>query len=179
MKRTLFLDRDGVLNVECGVITRPEKLRLIPGVAQAVARLKSAGWQLFVYTNQAAVGRGLMSLGELELVHAELNRLIEADGGGLDGIYFCPHSPDNHCECRKPKSGLLLQAEKEYVLDLSACYAIGDTLRDLQAGKAVGCRTALALSGHTSIYDPNQFLDCPPDFVVPDLSAFASYLLSL
>ena len=179
MKRTLFLDRDGVLNVECGVIARPEKLRLIPGVAEAVARLKSAGWQLFVYTNQAGVGRGLMTLGELELVHAEMNRLIESEGGELNGIYFCPHSPEDHCECRKPKSGLLLQAAKAHALDLSECYAIGDTLRDLQAAKAVGCLTALALSGHTSVYDPINFLDCPPDFVVPDLSAFASYLLSL
>jgi len=176
--RAVFLDRDGVLTAETGAyITRPEALQLLPGAAEAVARLTAAGWPIFVVTNQAGVGRGALTAASLEAIHARLRSAVEAAGGALTAIYACTHAPEAGCACRKPLPGLLLQAAAEHDLDLSACILIGDSPRDIAAGHAAGCHTVLVLTGHTAAYDPSAFPPPPPDAVFPDLPAAASWLL--
>jgi D-glycero-D-manno-heptose 1,7-bisphosphate phosphatase len=178
-RRAVLLDRDGVLTAETGdYITRPEDLQLIPGAAEAVARLSRAGWTVAVVTNQAGVGRGFLTLDSLQAIHQKLRDAIAAAGGVLAGIFTCPHHPDENCHCRKPKPGLLLQAAESLSLDLSACYIVGDSPRDIVAGHAVGCKTVLALTGHTKHYTPEVFPNPQPDLTFTDLTAFADHLIS-
>jgi D-glycero-D-manno-heptose 1,7-bisphosphate phosphatase len=176
VSKILFLDRDGVLNVEGGKhITHPEDLYLLPGAAEAVARLTDCGWQIFVYTNQSGVGRGYMTQKDLEEIHAQLCAKIVEAGGKITQIYACTHGPEEGCDCRKPKPGLLYQAHAEHGLDLAECYAVGDSARDIAAGHAAGCKTILVLSGHTRQYDAS-FPDPQPDYVLPTLAAVADWL---
>lgn len=176
--RALFLDRDGVLTAETGeYITRPSALQILPGVAEAAARLTAAGWLLIVVTNQAGVGRGILTKPDLEAIHARLIAEIQSAGGVLTAIYACTHHPDADCDCRKPLPGLLLQAAAEHDLDLSASYMIGDSPRDIAAGHAAGCHTLLVLTGHTASYDPVAFPLPHPEAVFPDLSAATDWLL--
>lgn len=176
MTRAVFLDRDGVLNVERSYITTPEELELLPGAARAVAELNAAGWPTVVFTNQSGVGRGYLTLATLETIHAKLKAEVEAGGGKIRAIYACPHGPDSDCDCRKPKTGLLRQAAQELGLDLAACFVVGDSLRDIEAGRAAGCRTILVLSGHTRAYDPETMSAPHPDHVFPDLAAAAKWI---
>lgn len=176
-RRAVFLDRDGVVTVEGGAyVTRPDDLRLLSGAAEAVARLTAAGWPVFLFTNQAGVGRGCLTLETLEAIHARLCAEIGAAGGHLTSIYACIHAPEAGCDCRKPKPGLLLQAAAEHSLDLSACYVVGDSPRDIAAAHAAGCRALLVLTGHTPVYDAATFPPPPPDHVFPDLAAAADWL---
>lgn len=180
IRRAVFLDRDGVLNVEGGdYITRPEMLHLLPGVAEAVARLNEAGWLVVVVTNQSAVGRGYMDLAMLEAVHNHLREAIAAGGGRIDALYSCPHSPEEGCSCRKPAPGLLLRAASEHDIALSRSYIVGDSSRDIAAGHAVGCVTVLVLSGHTRAYVPCAFPAPQPQCVCADLPSAVNWILSV
>lgn len=177
-RRAIFLDRDGVLNEEGGAyVAHPENLQMLPGSAEAVARLTQAGWLVFVFTNQAGVGKGLVTVENLHAVHVRLSAEIESAGGKLTAIYACTHHPDAGCDCRKPKPGMLLQAAHEYGLDLTRCVAVGDTSRDIEAAKTVGCQALLVLSGHTRAYDPAHFPGAQPDHVFPDLAQAVAWLL--
>ncbi len=174
----IFLDRDGVLTVEGGAyVVRPEDLHLLPGAVDAVALLTQAGWPVFLFTNQAGVGRGYLSLEMLDAIHARLKAEVAAAGGALRGIYACPHAPEDQCDCRKPLPGLLYCAAAEHHLDLHRCYVVGDSPRDIQAGRAAGSHTILVLTGHTRAYDPAAFPAPPPDHVFPDLAAATNWLL--
>lgn len=178
-KRTVFLDRDGVLNQERGdYVFEPSQLSLIPGAAQAVAAFTKAGWSVVVFTNQAGVGRGYYTLATLDAIHDRMRAEIEAEGGTLEGIYACPHHPDDNCLCRKPKPGLLLEAASELSIDLASSWVIGDSPRDIAAGHAVGCSTIVVLTGHTKQYDASVFPDPQPDQVFPDLAAAANWLIT-
>lgn len=174
--QAVFLDRDGVVTVEGGdYVTHPDQLRLLPGAAEAVARLTRAGWPVYLFTNQAGVGRGYLALDMLADIHARLRLLLAEVGGELAGVYACPHSPEDNCACRKPKPGLLLRAARENALDLTTCYVVGDSPRDLAAGCAAGCRTLLVLTGHTAHYDPGTFPEPHPDEVFADVAAVADW----
>jgi D-glycero-D-manno-heptose 1,7-bisphosphate phosphatase len=147
LRPAVFLDRDGTLNVEQAYITRPDQIRLLPGVAAAIAELQRAGFVCVVVTNQSAVGRGMMSVADLDVVHAELNRQLFEQAVTLDGIYACPHCEDH--PDRKPAPGMLLRAAAELGLDLAQSWMVGDSLRDVRAGQAAGCRgCVLVRSGH-------------------------------
>jgi D-glycero-D-manno-heptose 1,7-bisphosphate phosphatase len=149
--RAVFLDRDGVLIPDGGALLDPADVRLLEGVALALASLKSAGFLLVLVTNQAVVARGWLSEPRLAEIHAELNRQLEAAGGpALDAIYFCPHHPHAdipayrvECDCRKPRPGMLTAAAREHGLNLPACVMIGDRITDALAGASAGCRTVL------------------------------------
>ncbi|HEY6084070.1 MAG TPA: HAD family hydrolase, partial [Nitrospira sp.] len=144
---TVFLDRDGTLNVDPGYLKSPADVQLLPGVAAGLARLKSAGAKLIVVTNQSGVGRGLFSLKDLEAVHARLQGLLEQEEAVLDAIYFCPHHPNDGCRCRKPGRGMVDRAVTELQLDLKRSYLIGDHARDMQLAKSVGAKAILFTTG--------------------------------
>lgn len=151
---TVFLDRDGVLTVDSGFIDRPEKLELLPGVAEAMALLHRRGIRCVVTTNQSIVARGLCTMAMLGTIHDRLRAKIAAGGGKIDAIYACPHHPETHhgegvpelrraCRCRKPAPGLLFRARRELGLNLAACIIVGDQTSDVRAGRAAGIRTVL------------------------------------
>ena len=151
----VFLDRDGVLIRERGFVTEPAQLSLLPGAAGALALLRRRGFRLVVVTNQSGIARGLLTEGDLARIHADLlTRLRAAHPEAFwDALYFCPHHPREgrppyrtDCACRKPRPGMLLKAAAEHGLDPGRSWMVGDSARDLEAGRAAGCRTA-ALPG--------------------------------
>lgn len=140
---TIFLDRDGTLNEDLGYLKSAADLKLLPGVATGLARLKTSGARLVVVTNQSGIGRGFFTLKDLEAVHARLQGLLEQADAALDAIYFCPHHPDDGCHCRKPDRGMVDRAVVELQLDLGRSYLIGDHLRDIQLARTVGAKAIL------------------------------------
>ena len=146
-RRAVFLDRDGTLMPESGALSDPEKVRLLPGVGAALRLLDQAGYAPVMVTNQAAVGRGLVSPAALRAVHARLRALVRAEGVELAGIFVCPHRPEEDCACRKPKPGLLLDAIAELGLTAAGSWLVGDTVKDVVAAEAAGVRPALLLTG--------------------------------
>lgn len=145
----VVLDRDGVINYESDAYIKcPAEWIPIPGSLDAIARLNRAGFTIVVATNQAGVGRGLFDLATLEAIHRKMLAAIEAAGGKLAGIFYCPHRPGDDCDCRKPKPGLLRQIEKRFNLSLKGIPTIGDSLRDIEAAEAVDARPILVLTGY-------------------------------
>jgi D-glycero-D-manno-heptose 1,7-bisphosphate phosphatase len=156
----LFLDRDGVINVDVGYLHRPGDLALIDGSAEAIARVNRLGVPVVVITNQAGIGRGYYDEAAFRAVQAKLEQVLAERGAHLDGCYFCPHHPVHGvgrlrvaCDCRKPKPGLLLQASRELGLDLAASLLIGDKDSDLEAGRAAGCTTLLVRTGYGATHE--------------------------
>jgi D-glycero-D-manno-heptose 1,7-bisphosphate phosphatase len=146
--KLIVLDRDGVINHDSDqFIKSPEEWRAIPGSLEAIARLNHAGYRVAVATNQSGVGRGLFDMGTLNAIHEKLHRSLAQVGGRIDAIFFCPHTADSACECRKPKPGLLREAGHRFGVDLAGVPIIGDGLRDLQAAEAVGGQPMLVLTG--------------------------------
>ena len=144
----VLLDRDGVINRDLPQSVRSvNDFELLPGVAEAIERMTSAGYQIIVITNQACVGRGDLSAGVLEQIHDRLLDEVSASGGVILDIFVCPHTDADECNCRKPKPGLVLQAADRYSIDLAETWFVGDAPRDVEAAFAAGCRPALVRSG--------------------------------
>jgi D-glycero-D-manno-heptose 1,7-bisphosphate phosphatase len=146
--RAIFLDRDGVIceNRADHVKSWPE-FRFLPGAKEAVAALSHLGLPIIVVTNQAAIGRGLVSTEVVNEINRRMVAEMAAYGGHIDRVLYCPHRPDEKCSCRKPEPGLLQQAADEMNINLSRSYLVGDSVSDLQAGQKVGCRNFLVLTG--------------------------------
>lgn len=148
-KRLVVLDRDGVINRESkNFIRSPAEWVPLPGSLEAIAALTAAGFAVVVASNQSGVGRGLFTAATLAQIHARMTGAVEAAGGRLAGIFFCPHGPDEGCDCRKPKPGLLRQVEAAFGTSLVGVPAIGDSARDLAAAQAVGARPILVRTGN-------------------------------
>lgn len=149
MKRLVVLDRDGVINQDSdSFIKSADEWLPIDGSADAIARLTNAGYTVAVATNQSGIGRELLSSSDLDVIHDKMRRHIEAAGGRIDKIVFCPHLPDADCDCRKPRPGLLLQLQDYYTVDMNSVPVIGDSDRDLRAAQAIGARPILVLTGN-------------------------------
>jgi D-glycero-D-manno-heptose 1,7-bisphosphate phosphatase len=154
-QRAVFLDRDGTINKYVGFLRSPEKLELLPGAAEAIKRINKTGYLAIVVTNQPVIARGEITVEQLDEIHNKLETLLGQEGAYLDAIYYCPHHPDKgfpgeipelkiDCDCRKPKPGMLLQAAKDFNIDLNQSIMVGDDERDMEAGRAAGCRTVWA-----------------------------------
>jgi len=187
--RAVFLDRDGVLVEDVDLLTRAGQIRALPGAAEALRRLKSAGFLLIVVSNQPVIARGLISEPDLEEINRKIERLLQSDGAPKwDASYFCPHHPNAtlqqyriDCDCRKPRPGLLRRASDKFRIDLQASFMVGDRITDVAAGAAAGCRTVLVQTGkHTA---PTITLTQPldpslaPDWTCADLAAAADWIL--
>ncbi|GAP13440.1 D-alpha,beta-D-heptose 1,7-bisphosphate phosphatase [Longilinea arvoryzae] len=144
MDPAIFLDRDGVIieNREDYVLTW-EDIEFFPAALEALRDFRSSPFRIVLITNQSAVGRGLITLQQALELNQRVTTTVEQAGGRLDGTWMCPHAPEDHCVCRKPRPGLLLQAAEALHLDLSRSYMIGDALSDLQAGRAAGVRETI------------------------------------
>lgn len=144
----VILDRDGVINHDSPqYIKSPAEWKPIPGSLEAIARLNQSGFQVVVVTNQSGIGRGIFDMDTLNAIHEKMHKALFAVGGHIDAIFYCPHPADSECVCRKPKPGLFLQIGERFRVNLEGVPAIGDSLRDLQASVAVGCRPMLVLTG--------------------------------
>jgi D-glycero-D-manno-heptose 1,7-bisphosphate phosphatase len=188
-RRAVFLDRDGVLVEDHGLLFEPQHFRILPGVPEALQRLARAGFALVVVSNQAVVARGLISESNLKALHRNLEARLGALGApALDGFYYCPHHPAatlaryrSDCQCRKPRPGLLLQAARELQLDLAGSFMVGDRPSDLQAGQAAGCRSLWLQTGRhgdPAIETPEPLAAaCAPAYVGADLAGAVAWIL--
>ena len=190
-RRCVFLDRDGVIVEDRGLLVQVDDFRLLPGVPEALRRLHETGFALVVVSNQAVVARGLLTETEVMELNSALEDLLLAEGAApLDGFYFCPHHPAAYlpayrieCPCRKPRPGLLLRASQELGLDLGASFMVGDRPSDLQAGRRAGCRSIWVQSGRHAdppIETPEILeADPPADFICGSLLEAANWILEV
>jgi D-glycero-D-manno-heptose 1,7-bisphosphate phosphatase len=153
--RAIFLDRDGTLNEEDGFIASPEQFQLYGFAAEAVRLINQSGWKAIVLTNQSGVARGYLTEPELIKIHERMEKSLRLQGARIDAIYYCAHHPDYgsppyrlDCDCRKPKPGLVERAARDFNLDLTRCYSIGDRYRDIEAGHTAGARGVLVMTGY-------------------------------
>ena len=135
----VFLDRDGTMNKAVPYCRHPEDFQLFPGTGRAIRLLNERGYKVIVITNQSGVARGYFTENTLGLIHQEMRNQLAAENARVDAIYYCPHHPDDNCECRKPKPGLLRQAASEHGIDLTSSVMAGDKNTDVLAARAAGC----------------------------------------
>lgn len=148
MSRMVILDRDGVINEDSDdYIKSVDEWVPIKGSLEAISRLKKAGYLVTVATNQSGIGRGFYSEETLRAIHDKLNSLLAQRGTAIDGIYYCPHKPNDNCVCRKPKPGLLLQIAREFKIKLTETVFVGDTLTDIRAAQMAGAQPVLLKTG--------------------------------
>lgn len=146
--RAVFIDRDGTLIVEKHYLSDPNDVELLPGTIEALKMLRSADFKLIVVTNQSAIARGIINEQRLEEIHIRFRELLAEHDVIVDDIYHCPHGPDDHCECRKPKTGMGETARQEHSIDLSKSFVIGDNLGDIGMGRNLGAQSILVRTGY-------------------------------
>ena len=179
----IFLDRDGVINFDSEkYIKSPSEWRPIPGSLEAIARLCRAEYRVVLLTNQAGIGRGLLDISMLNRIHKKLNAQVQEKGGKIDSIFFCPHTPEDQCSCRKPKPGLLLEASNRLHVPLADIPFVGDSETDVEAAQAVGALPILVKTGNGHATheawltdEKKKTFQCVP--VYADLSAFVTAFL--
>ncbi len=175
-KRTVLIDRDGTLNIDKVYLADPAGFELFPGAGEGLARLAAAGFGLVVVTNQSGIGRGLITQAQLKAVHARMAAVLAGFGIRLDGVYVCPHAPEEPCDCRKPKPGLGLAAIRDLGFDPKEAFLIGDKTADIELGQAIGTPTILVRTGDGALVERQG--RCRPDYVVDDLAAACDLILS-
>lgn len=176
--KLVILDRDGVINHDSDqFIKSPDEWKPITGSLEAIARLNQWGYRVLVATNQSGVSRGLFDMDTLNAIHERMHRAVMQAGGRIDAVFFCPHSAEEKCDCRKPKPGLMRQIAARYNTDLTGVPTVGDSLRDLHAAVAVGAQPFLVLTGKGE--KTRQEPSLPAETIVfPTLAAFAAHLAS-
>jgi len=176
-KRFVLLDRDGTVVVDRGHLSDPDELELIEGAGPALARLQELGLGLLLVSNQSVIGRGLLDAPGLELVHERLARLLAEHDVSLDGIYFCPHLPEEGCACRKPATALVERAAAQHHFDPAESFVVGDKGSDIELGRRVGATTILVRTGYgqAAAADPAVL----PDHIAADLGQAARVIASL
>ena len=169
-QKAIFLDRDGTINKYVGFLRNIDDFELLPNVAEAIKQINRSGYLAIVITNQPVIARGEVTFAELDEIHNKMETLLGNDGAYLDGIYFCPHHPDSGfegevaelkivCDCRKPKPGMLIQAAKDFNIDLEQSYMIGDGEHDRGAGEAAGCKTKIIPTDGDLLKAVNEILE--------------------
>jgi D-glycero-D-manno-heptose 1,7-bisphosphate phosphatase len=181
--KLIIFGRDGILNeYRDDHVKAPAEWVPIPGALEAVSRLNHAGWHAVVATNQAGIGRGMIDMASVNLIHAHMNKLMQAQGARLDAVFFCPHTPEERCDCRKPLPGMMREIGRRYGVDLHQVPVAADTLRDLQAAQAAGCEPHLVRTGRAARLDDAQVgqlvQEVPEARVHADLAALADHLIA-
>jgi len=158
--KLVILDRDGVINQDSDLyIKSPSEWKPIRGSLEAIARLHHAGWRVVVATNQSGIARRLFDLDTLARIHKTMHQRVMESGGLIDAVFFCPHGPNDHCDCRKPRTGMFKEIAARLRVDLDNVPAIGDSLRDIQAAKAAGAQPILVRTGKGTTTAVNPDLD--------------------
>lgn len=179
--KLVIVDRDGTINIDSDdYIKSADEWQPYPNALHAIARLNHAGWHVVVATNQSGLGRGLFDMSTLNAMHEKMHRSLATVGARVDAVFFCPHTPEEACACRKPGSGLFEQIKDRYGRNLDGVANVGDSLRDLQAGAALGCEPHLVLTGKGQAFRDRPLTDQFPanTHVHEDLLAFADWFLA-
>ncbi len=177
--KAIFVDRDGTINRDVHYLDSPDKFMMYPGVGQGIKTLKKKGYKIIVITNQSGIGRGYFTEQQLLIIHKKMAEEFQQFGVALDGIYYCPHHPDDQCNCRKPRTGLLEQAITDHNIDVKKSFMIGDKILDIGAGKKTGVRTVLIPEPHVR----QEFLskkpewEYHPDYIADDFLDAVEWIL--
>jgi D-glycero-D-manno-heptose 1,7-bisphosphate phosphatase len=180
--KLVILDRDGTINEDRDdFVKSPDEWVPLPGALEAIARLNHAGWHTVIATNQSGLGRGTFDMSTFNAMHAKMNQMLAKQGGRIDAVFFCPHAPDESCTCRKPLPGLFVQIGERFGMSLRDVPVVGDSLRDLQAGVAAGCRPHFVRTGKGARLNDVQLAELcalvPGTVVHADLAAFAEHMV--
>jgi D-glycero-D-manno-heptose 1,7-bisphosphate phosphatase len=178
--KLVILDRDGVINRDSDAYVKaPHEWQPIAGSIGAIARLSQAGFRIAVATNQSGIARGLYDLATLAAMHSKMHQLVQDAGGHVDAVFFCPHAESDHCSCRKPKPGMVLEAIARFRVAPNEVVMIGDSLRDLQAAASAGCTPMLVHSGNglRTSREHAEALSALKVSEFPDLAAAAQWLV--
>jgi D-glycero-D-manno-heptose 1,7-bisphosphate phosphatase len=176
----VFMDRDGTVVEEVGYLNHPDLLKLIPQSAEAITRLNQSGLKVVLITNQSGVARGYFSEQILKKIHNRLKKMLLREKAYLDGVYYCPHHPDEGCDCRKPKTGMLELAANELDIDLRCSFVIGDKMDDVEAAHRVGAKGILVLTGYgreeDNLHRANLLVQ--PDYIAQNLYEAVRWILN-
>jgi D,D-heptose 1,7-bisphosphate phosphatase len=186
-QRAVFLDRDGVINKEVDQLTNIEDFELIDGVVEAIKMLNKSDFIVIVITNQPVIAKGFITVEELDNIHKKMDTLLGNDGAFLDDLFYCPHHPETgfdgevkalkiKCKCRKPNSGMLIEAGNTYNIDLEKSWVIGDRYTDIAAGNTVNTKTILLKTGHSG-NDKQRFMEVEPDYMFNNLNEATNHIL--
>jgi D-glycero-D-manno-heptose 1,7-bisphosphate phosphatase len=181
LRKVIFLDRDGTINIDSpNYIKNWEEFEFLPRSLNAIKELTLNGFATLVITNQSAVARKLISLHELEQIHTRMRHMVQSNGGKIKDVFYCPHMPDDGCDCRKPQPGLIHQAQKKYHIDLSAAIIVGDSDRDIVCGRNAGCGRAVMVKTGNSKKAQRLLAEkgIAPDFVAEDLYEAAQWIIN-
>ncbi len=173
-RRFVLLDRDGTVIVERHYLCDPDQVALLPNAIQGLRQMQQMGLGLAIVTNQSGIGRGFFDRQRLTQIHDRLQQLLQVEGIQLDGIYYCPHVPDDRCSCRKPQPGLIHQAVQEFGLCPADSFVIGDKTCDIELGQRVGATTLLVKTGYGAALAAAGSVT--PNYVVADLAAAAQVI---
>ncbi|HYL86487.1 MAG TPA: HAD family hydrolase [Candidatus Angelobacter sp.] len=179
LRPAIFLDRDGTVAEEVGYLNHPSRFRMFPFVAGAIQRLKENGYAVVIVTNQSGVGRGYFPESVVQEVNQLMARQLSAEGASIDGVYYCPHTSAENCNCRKPKTGMLERAAREHALDLRRSFVVGDRYGDIELAHNAQTRGILVRTG----YGEGEFAwhaakwPVQPDFVAQNLADAAEWIV--
>ena len=182
MEKLIFIDRDGVINRDPGgwtkysYVTKWDDFFFIDGSIEALRRLKDAGYRVCLISNQAGISRGYFTQRDLDLINKRMLEEVEREGGKIDELYYCPHHDSDNCECRKPKAGMIEKAIRSKEVDLKNTFIIGDSIRDVEAGRRMGMKTVLVLSGKTSPSAAKEW-SVQPDSIKKNLLEAVEWIL--
>lgn len=182
MRKTIFIDRDGVINKDPGgwtehsYVTRWEDFHFLPGVKEALKQLSENGYDIIIISNQGGVSKEYFSKASLDEITGKMLREIEAAGARISKTYYCIHQDSDNCDCRKPKTGMFRQAERELGIKSKGAYFIGDGKVDVEAGKSMGMKTALVLSGKTPAEEIDEW-EIKPDHIFKDLLEAVKFIV--
>jgi D-glycero-D-manno-heptose 1,7-bisphosphate phosphatase len=178
--KLVILDRDGTINSDSeDFVKSPEEWTPLPGALEAIARLNHGGWHVVIASNQSGLGRGLFDVAALNAMHAKMHKMLAGVGGRVDAVFYCPHSAEEKCVCRKPLPGLLEQIGLRFGVSLKGVPTCGDSLRDVVAGVAAGCEPHLVLTGKSARFAGGGHPENLPagTRLHKDLGAFADFLI--
>ena len=181
LSKVVFLDRDGVINRDSSEYVKTcEEFEFLPGSLDAMVCLTENGFSTIIITNQSGVNRNLIPQETLNDIHTKMRHAVIGSGGEIKDIFFCPHHPDENCECRKPKPGMILEARKRYRIDLSSACMVGDSAKDIMCARSAGCGAAVLVKTGNGP-DAEKILlerNIPPDYVAEDLLAAVEWIIS-
>lgn len=181
--KLVILDRDGVINQDsANFIKNTNEWIALPGSLEAIALLNQSGYRVAVATNQSGISRGLFDMATLNAIHDKMHRALSQVGGRIDALFYCPHAADDNCSCRKPKTGMIEDIGRRFSLNLHEVFGVGDSLRDLQAFAAAGCKPILVRSGKgeetlAAAQLPNQSLP-PNTLIFADLAEAVQHIIA-
>ena len=180
LARVVFLDRDGVINKDSPeYVKNRDEFNFLPGSLDALSRLHKAGFEIIIITNQSAINRGITTLAALEEIHRVLREKTRQHGGDIRDIFFCPHRPDEGCNCRKPKPGMIRQACERYAIDLNTAIMVGDSTKDIECGNNGGCNATVLVRTGNGLETEKELISSqiPVDYVADDLADAVDWIL--